>query len=94
MLNTLQDFRNLNTNILNRLCYMAELFPTIFNEKLCEQLLQLLKKWLDAAILGYKQQQQGVLKSGLGGGGHQQLKVAAAIIRLQQVCSTHLYKEQ
>lgn len=57
-----------------------ELFPTVFNEKLCEQLLQLLKKWLEAAIIGFKQMQQGQNKTG----GQQQLKVAAAIVRLFQ----------
>lgn len=72
MLATLQDFRNLNLNVITRLCYLAELFPTVFNEKLCEQLLQLLKKWLEVAIVGYKQMQQGQNKNG----GFQQLKVS------------------
>ncbi len=80
MLTTLNDFRNLNLNVITRLCYLAELFPSVFNEKLCEQLLQLLKKWLEVAIVGFKQMQQGQNKNG----GQQQLKVAAAIVKLFQ----------
>jgi transformation/transcription domain-associated protein len=44
MLRTLQDYRILNINLITRLCYLAELFPSVFNEKLSDQLLQLLKK--------------------------------------------------
>ena len=81
MLGTLNDFRNLNLNHITRLCYLAELFPTVFNEKLCEQLRQLLKKWLEVAIVGFKQMQRGGQNKN---GGQQQLKVAAAIVRLFQ----------
>ena len=81
MLQTLGDYRNLNINMITRLYYLAELFPTVFNEKLCEQLLQLLKKWLEAAILGFKQMNQA---GGNKSGGQHQLKVAASIVRLFQ----------
>ncbi len=80
MLATLNDFRTLNLNVITRLCHLAELFPAVFNEKLCEQLLQLLKKWLEVAIVTHKQMLQGQNKSG----GQQQLKVAAALVRLFQ----------
>ena len=64
-------YRNLNINFITRLCYLAELFPTVFSERLSDQLLQLLKKWLEAALVGSKTQQpvpQGANK-GVGGGG-------------------------
>ena len=78
-------YRNLNINFITRLCYLAELFPTVFSERLSDQLLQLLKKWLEAALVGSKTQQpvpQGANK-GVGGagqvggmgGGQPQLKV-------------------
>ena len=88
MLRTLQDYRNLNINFITRLCYLAELFPTVFSERLSDQLLQLLKKWLEAALVGSKTQQpvpQGANKvvGQVGvGGGQPQLKVAAAIVKL------------
>jgi transformation/transcription domain-associated protein len=72
----------MNINLITRMSYLAQIFPGPFtgNDKILEQLLQLLKKWLESAILGFKQMQQGANKVG----GHQQLKVAAAIIKLFQ----------
>jgi transformation/transcription domain-associated protein len=78
---TVQDFRNINLNLLLRLNYLAQLFPLTFNEtKMCEYLLGDLRKWLEQAIVGYKQLLQGNNKNG----GQQQLKVAAAILKLYQ----------
>ncbi|TRY61639.1 hypothetical protein TCAL_16280 [Tigriopus californicus] len=51
IISNLADYRNLTQNIIARLCFLAELFPKVFNEKLCEQLLQLLKKWLEISII-------------------------------------------
>lgn len=50
LLLTLGDYRNLSVNSAKRLSYLTQLFPSSFNEKLSEQLLQLLKKLLDYAI--------------------------------------------
>ncbi|GBP38089.1 hypothetical protein EVAR_95217_1 [Eumeta japonica] len=50
LLLTLGDHRNLSVNGAKRLSYLTQLFPSTFSEKLCEQLLQLLKKLLDFSI--------------------------------------------
>lgn len=50
LLLTLGDHRNLSVNGAKRLSYLTQLFPSTFSEKLCEQLLQLLKKLLDISI--------------------------------------------
>lgn len=39
LLMMLGDYRNLNPTLLQRLTHMVELFPTSFNEKMCESLL-------------------------------------------------------
>ncbi|CAB4061236.1 TRRAP [Lepeophtheirus salmonis] len=54
-LSSLQDYRNITINLIKRLCYLARLFPSVFVDNLTEQLLQQqLKKWLEMAIVGYK----------------------------------------
>ena len=79
MLMNLGDYRNLNLSLIQRLAYLAQLFSNVFSEKLCEQLLQHLKKWLEVAIVTQKQAAaNGANKSG----GQEQLKVAAAIVDL------------
>ncbi|XP_022821038.1 transformation/transcription domain-associated protein isoform X3 [Spodoptera litura] len=50
LLLTLGDHRHLSVNGAKRLSYLTQLFPSTFSEKLCEQLLQLLKKLLDYSI--------------------------------------------
>ncbi|XP_069681279.1 transformation/transcription domain-associated protein isoform X3 [Periplaneta americana] len=54
LLMTLGDYRNLSLNGAKRLSYLTQLFPSSFNEKLCEQLLQHLKKLLEVAIVAHK----------------------------------------
>ena len=39
LLMMLGDYRNLSPSLLSRLTHMVELFPTSFNEKMCESLL-------------------------------------------------------
>ena len=76
---TVQDFRNININLLLRLNYLEQLFPGAFNDtKICEYLLSDLRKWLEQAIVAYKQHNQGNNKSV----GQQQLLVAAEILKL------------
>ena len=56
---TAQDFRNINLNLLKSLNYLAQLFPAAFNDtKLCDFLLNDLRKWLEQAIVAYKQHLQ------------------------------------
>lgn len=76
---TVQDFRNININLLMRLNYLEQLFPGAFNDtKICEYLLSDLRKWLEQSIVAYKQHSQGNNKSV----GQQQLAVAAEILKL------------
>lgn len=54
LLLTLGDYRNLTLNGTKRLSYLTQLFPSMFNEKLCEQLLQHICKMLDLSIAANK----------------------------------------
>ena len=75
MMTILADYRALTANVIKRLCHIAELFPYVFTEtRLTETLLQLLKKWLEVAIMTFKQSQQPGATKTLNGG-QQQLKV-------------------
>lgn len=56
LLLTLGDYRNLTLNGTKRLSYLTQLFPSMFNEKLCEQLLQHIKKMLENSIAANKGQ--------------------------------------
>lgn len=60
LLSTLGDYRNLNLIGSRRLSYLVQLFPTSFNEKLCEQLLQHLQNLLETMHT----QQKGITKNG------------------------------
>ncbi|XP_071811547.1 transformation/transcription domain-associated protein-like isoform X3 [Apostichopus japonicus] len=53
----LGDHRSLTLNIIQRLHSLTELFPDAFSEKLCEQMLTHLKKWMEATILAQKTSQ-------------------------------------
>ncbi|XP_052224459.1 transformation/transcription domain-associated protein-like isoform X9 [Dreissena polymorpha] len=70
----LGDYRNLDLNVIQRLSSLTQLFPNTFNEKLCEQLLTHLKKWLE--IAGNSQKTGQVRTTG------QELKICAAIINI------------
>lgn len=50
LLLALGDYRNLTLNMAKHLSYTTQLFPSSFNEKLCEQLLQMIKKMLEISI--------------------------------------------
>lgn len=54
LLLTLGDYRNLTLNGTKRLSYLTRLFPSMFNEKLCEQLLQHICKMLELSIQSNK----------------------------------------
>ncbi|KAK6165821.1 hypothetical protein SNE40_022660 [Patella caerulea] len=54
LLMKLGDFRNVNLNVIQRLSSLVQLFPNVFTEKLCEQLLSHLKKWLEVAAQNQK----------------------------------------
>ena len=77
LLLNLGDYRNLTLILIQKLAYLAQLFSNVFSERLCEQLLQHLKKWLEVAIVTQKSA-AGQNKTG----GQDQLKIAAAIVDL------------
>ncbi len=77
LLLNLADYRNLTLVLIQKLAYLAQLFSNVFSERLCEQLLQHLKKWLEVAIVTQKSA-AGQNKTG----GQDQLKIAAAIVDL------------
>lgn len=54
LLLTLGDYRNLTLNGTKRLSYLTQLFPCMFHEKLCEQLLQHICKMLELSITANK----------------------------------------
>ena len=47
LLMMLRDYRNLSPPLLTRLTYMIKLFPTSFNEKMCNSLMSHLRSWID-----------------------------------------------
>ena len=47
LLMMLGDYRNLSPPLLTRLTYMIELFPTSFNEKMCNSLMAHLRSWVE-----------------------------------------------
>lgn len=55
LLLTLGDYRNLTLNGTKRLSYLTRLFPSMFNEKLCEQLLQHICKMLENSVQNNKE---------------------------------------
>lgn len=79
----LGDYRSLNLQLIQRLSHLMELFPASFNEKLCEQLLSHLRKWIDVVTTGTTQAQQAAGKTN-----HtpedfaQELKICASIINM------------
>nr|KAG5693699.1 hypothetical protein BaRGS_008341 [Batillaria attramentaria] len=54
LLQMLGDYRSLSLNVIQRISSLVQLFPTAFNEKLCDQLQAHLKKWLEVAAINQK----------------------------------------
>ncbi|KAI8515281.1 hypothetical protein Bbelb_060940, partial [Branchiostoma belcheri] len=80
LLMVLGDYRSLTLSVIKRLTNVTTLFPNVFNEKLCDQLMAHLKKWMDVAIIAQKGGQR------TDGNGFvtdcQVIKVCAAIIHM------------
>lgn len=57
---TLGDVKSLTLNGLKMLSYLTQLFPMVFNEKLCEQLLDILTELLDNLVNIHKCKSIGV----------------------------------
>lgn len=50
LLMALGDYRQLSLNMAKHLSYSTQLFPSAFNEKLCETLMTIVKSMLDASV--------------------------------------------
>lgn len=51
---TLVNAKNLTLNGVKMLSYLTQLFPNVFNEMLCEQLLEILKQLMKNLTNAYK----------------------------------------
>ncbi|XP_033101198.1 transformation/transcription domain-associated protein-like isoform X1 [Anneissia japonica] len=74
LLSLMGDHRSLNLNVIKRLHSLTQLFPNAFNEKLCEQLLAHLKKWLEVSIIA--------MKGGNTRTNAQSIKICSAILNM------------
>lgn len=81
LLMALGDHRNLTINIVKRLSYLTQLFPSMFNEKLCDQLLEIIKKMLQASVAANKS--QNFLK--VSKTGETEMKIATIIEIFHQI---------
>ncbi|XP_052826902.1 transformation/transcription domain-associated protein [Octopus bimaculoides] len=88
LLGLLGDYRNLNLNVIQRLTSLTQLFPHTFKEKLLEQLLTHLKKFMEVAISNQKSGQQRNNGQVLS----QELKICAAIINIFHLVPTATQK--
>ncbi|XP_077870553.1 transformation/transcription domain-associated protein [Saccoglossus kowalevskii] len=73
LLTMLGDYRCLTPNVIQRLHSVTQLFPHAFHERLCDQLLAHLKKWMDVSVTSQK---AGNKTNG------QELKICSAIINI------------
>jgi len=76
----LGDYRSLNMSVLQKLTCFMELFPELFNEKLCEQLLAHLRRWMETAITTSNTQNQQQVKPALRS--TEEIKICGAIMNM------------
>lgn len=76
----LGDYRSLNMSVLQKLTCFMELFPELFNEKLCEQLLAHLRRWMETAISTSNTQNQQQLKPAVRS--TDEIKICSAIMNM------------
>nr|CAD7263930.1 unnamed protein product [Timema shepardi] len=55
LLEKLEDHRNLTLNSAKRLSYLTQLFPTSFQEKLCDQLIQHIEKLVETTAQAHRE---------------------------------------
>nr|CAH7738954.1 unnamed protein product [Callosobruchus chinensis] len=80
LLKTLGDSKNLTVNSVKMLSYLTQLFPNVFVEKFCEQLLQILKQLMEHLTTTYKSNQDGnVNTNGLSKKGDEEQKIVTII---------------
>ena len=56
LLQTLGDYRSISLIGTKRLSYLTQLFPSLFKEMLCDQLLKHIQKMLETSIISNKGQ--------------------------------------
>lgn len=81
LLLALGDYKNLTINIVKRLSYLTQLFPAMFNEKLCDQLFEIIKKMLEVSKTANKN--QNFLK--VSKTGEMEVKIATIIEIFHQI---------
>lgn len=54
LLHTLGDYRSLTLNGTQQLFYLSQLFPSMFNDKLCEQLMPHIVKMMELSVKANK----------------------------------------
>ncbi len=72
----LGDHRTLNLNVIQRIHSLTQLFPNAFNEKLCEQMLTHLKKWMEVSIAAQRSNTSIQTKA------TESIKICSAIINI------------
>lgn len=80
-LDSLGDYLSWTTNSIKRLSYYSLLFPKVFTEKTCDQLLEIVKKLLQTSVALNKD--QNYLK--IAKNGETELKIAAIIDLFHQI---------
>ncbi|XP_035001489.1 transformation/transcription domain-associated protein isoform X2 [Hippoglossus stenolepis] len=73
LLMMLGDYRSLTLNVVNRLTSVTRLFPTSFNDKFCDQMMQHLRKWMEVVVITHKGGQRS---------DGSEMKICSAIINL------------
>ncbi|XP_053269961.1 transformation/transcription domain-associated protein isoform X1 [Pleuronectes platessa] len=80
LLMMLGDYRSLTLNVVNRLTSVTRLFPTSFNDKFCDQMMQHLRKWMEVVVITHKGGQRSDGSPALEG--VEEMKICSAIINL------------
>ena len=80
-LDSLGDYMSWNINSIKRLSYYSLLFPKVFTEKTCDQLLEIVKKFLQTSLAANKD--QNYLK--IAKTGETEQKIAAIIELFHQI---------
>nr|CAH7738958.1 unnamed protein product [Callosobruchus chinensis] len=80
LLKTLGDCKNLTLNSVKMLSYLTQLFPNTFKERLCEQLLEILKQLMEHLTTTYKANQEANANiNGLSKKGEEEQKIVTII---------------
>lgn len=81
----LGDHRSLSVPVIQQLSYLTLLFPKLFNEKLCEQLLSHLRKCLEEAEKKVKGSERTALVT--------EVKICCGIINIYHQVTKQIFSE-